>query len=354
MKNRIELHLGGRNYAVECGRGYLKTRLEAWKGGDEAAFITDEEVADQRWFGELLKIFEKRFPKHLCLKVPAGEGSKSLSQYGEICSKFAGANFTRKMTVFAVGGGVVGDLAGFVAASFLRGVRLIQIPTTLLAAVDSSVGGKTGVNLPEGKNLVGAFYQPSEVWMDLAVLETLPVRQVAAGMAEVIKYGVIFDRDLFEQVREGRPEDLQSVVERCIALKARTVEADEKEITGERALLNFGHTVGHAIEQTEGYGSFLHGEAVAIGMMAAAYLSRACLGFPEEDLNALREAIASNGLPTGQKGLSYERLRPVIARDKKATQTGVTWVLSPGIGRSQLCSEVSEEQIRDAIAEVAK
>jgi 3-dehydroquinate synthase len=244
---------------------------------------------------------------------------------------------------------VAGDLAGFVAASYLRGVKFVQIPTTLLAAVDSSVGGKTGINVPEGKNLVGAFYQPDGVWIDTSLLETLPEREFAAGMAEVIKYGVIRDRALFTQVATGQDVDLEPVIERCVQIKAEIVSADEHETTGERALLNFGHTFGHAIEQSAGYGKLLHGEAVAVGMMGAAELSRLVLGFPAGELHALRAAVLANGLPDHLEGLSLEQLLPAMGRDKKATTKGLRWILAPSLGRAELYEGVTEAQMRAAV-----
>ncbi len=256
---------------------------------------------------------------------------------------------SRSCFVVALGGGVVGDLAGYLAASYLRGVALIQVPTTLLAMVDSSVGGKTGVNLPEGKNLVGAFHQPTQVLADLEWLDTLPRREFAAGMAEVVKYGMIRDPGLFARVETGVPEDLAAVVRRCVEIKAEVVGADEKETSGARAMLNFGHTLGHAIEQNAGYWELLHGEAVAIGMMGAAFISERVCGLAPETTARLRACLQAHGLPVSRGGLDYERLAAVVSRDKKADSRGVKWVLCPEPGRTELRRDVSEELVRAAV-----
>jgi 3-dehydroquinate synthase len=240
-------------------------------------------------------------------------------------------------------------LAGYLAASYLRGVKFIQIPTTLLAAVDSSVGGKTGVNLPEGKNLVGAFYQPQRVMIDLDFLKTLPERELAAGMAEVIKYGLIWDSKLFAEVGKGRPSDLASIIKRCVEIKAEVVAGDEREESGLRAILNFGHTLGHAIEQSVGYGELLHGEAISIGMVAATWLSEKSCNLPGGTTETVKAALKANGLPVSHPGLSFEQLQPALLRDKKATASGIQWILVPEIGRTLLSTELSEERIREAI-----
>lgn len=345
----MTLNLKESCYSILSGKGYLEEKILQNGYMPEVAVITDKNVVTCSWWVSLKEKLQANSGKFMVLEVPPGETSKSIECFASLCSELAAKNFSRKTLIFAIGGGVVGDLAGFLAASYLRGVDLIQVPTTLLAMVDSSVGGKTGVNLPEGKNMVGAFYQPREVWIDVDVLFSLPQREMAAGMAEVIKYGVIRDRSLFDVVKNGRPEDLLSIIVRCVKIKAEIVQADERETSGQRALLNFGHTVGHAIEQSVGYGELLHGEAVAIGMLAAAFISQKHLGFSDVDLQELRQAIANNQLPLSKDGLNYQELRQAMSRDKKATADGLKWILSSRIGESAVYDDVSEALIQEAI-----
>jgi 3-dehydroquinate synthase len=345
----VIVELGERSYPVRIGHGIIGPELDALHPLDEIALITDESVARQPWFEELEEVLRARSAKFVLFRVPAGEPSKDLGLVARALSEMAKASLSRRAAVVAVGGGVVGDLAGFTAAIYLRGVRLIHIPTTLLACVDSSIGGKTGVNLPEGKNLVGAFHQPERVVMELDFLGTLPPREFSAGMAEVIKYGVISDPALFAQCEPGRPADLAEVVGKCVAIKGGIVSRDEKEISGERATLNFGHTLGHAIEQSAGYGTLLHGEAVSLGMIAACVISERKAGLDPAVTARVREACRKNGLPVAFPGLGLEQLRPALLRDKKATSTKLRWVLAPEIGRTELRDDVSDDDIEAAI-----
>lgn len=345
----VHIDLGERSYDVAIGRGLASGFVAGLRDLGEVVLVTDAAVAELPWFLDLEKRFRRSAKRLIVLAVPSGESSKSLEQCADLFSALASENFSRECLIVAVGGGVVGDLAGFVASAYLRGVRFVQVPTTLLAAVDSSVGGKTGVNLPEGKNLVGAFYQPESVLIDLDFLETLPDREFSAGMAEVIKYGVIRDPGLFEEVSDGRPGDLAAVIARCVEIKGGIVSRDERETLGERALLNFGHTLGHAIEQSSGYGTLLHGEAVAVGMAAAGYLSTKVLGFPESGQKRMISALRASNLPTQVKGLDYDRLAAVMARDKKAVAARPKWVLARSIGDSQAGFDVPDELVREAV-----
>ena len=247
--------------------------------------------------------------------VPPGETSKSLRMVERCYDQLARHRLERKSFVLALGGGVVGDLAGFVAATYLRGIPFVQVPTTLLAQVDSSVGGKVGVNLKAGKNLVGAFHQPRLVLCDLATLGTLSAREFRAGLAEVIKYGIIYDEGLFARLERDLPlllkrdvKVLADVVARCCEIKAEVVAQDETE-TGLRAILNFGHTIGHAIEATSGYGKFLHGEAISIGQVMAAMLSTKVLGLQTGDAARIHLLFARAGLPTTIKLTAAKRGR---------------------------------------------
>ncbi len=280
--------------------------------------------------------------------------SGSLRNYGTLISKLAQAKIPRSGVVLAVGGGVVGDLVGFVAATYLRGIAFVQVPTTLLAMVDSSVGGKTGVNLPEGKNLVGAFHQPKLVIADLDTLSTLPPREFAAGMAEVIKYGAIRDAALFQRVLKGvKPDDkdLDEIVEKCVAIKARIVERDEFETKGERALLNFGHTIGHAIEKATNYTTYLHGEAISLGMRAAAWLSRREAGLSQEAARDIDVALISNQLPVVLKSeVDSQAILNALGNDKKvAADGGNRWVLLTDIGQSESGRIVSPALVAQAV-----
>jgi 3-dehydroquinate synthase len=349
----VIVELGERTYPVRIGNGIIGPELDALHHVSEVALITDESVARQPWFEELEEVLRARSAKFVLFRVPAGEPSKNLGLVAAALSEMAKAHLSRAAAVIAVGGGVVGDLAGYTAASYLRGVRLIHIPTTLLACVDSSIGGKTGVNLPEGKNLVGAFYQPERVVMDLDFLETLPPREFSAGMAEVIKYGIISDPGLFAACEPGRPADLAAVVEKCVAIKGGIVSRDERETLGERATLNFGHTLGHAIEQSVGYGKLLHGEAISLGMIAACVISERIAGLDPAVTARVRSSCEKNGLPVSYPGLSLEQLRPALLRDKKATSTKLRWILAPVIGKTELRDDVSEADIIAAIQAIS-
>jgi 3-dehydroquinate synthase len=286
--------------------------------------------------------------------VPFGEENKSMQNVAALVSALAKRRIARDGILIAVGGGVIGDLAGFVAATYLRGINFVQVPTTLLAMVDSSVGGKTGVNLPEGKNLVGAFHQPKLVVADLDTLATLPPREFAAGMAEVIKYGAIRDRALFERVKKQvKPDDadLDVIVETCVSIKARIVENDEFETKGERALLNFGHTIGHAIEKATGYKRYLHGEAISLGMRAAAWLSRREAGLSQEDARDLDLALISNQLPVVlDPAVDSQSILAALGNDKKVAADGANrWVLLTELGQAESGRVVSPALVEKAV-----
>jgi len=269
-------------------------------------------------------------------------------------SELAALKLPRSGVITAVGGGVVGDLAGFVAATYLRGIAFVQVPTTLLAMVDSSVGGKTGVNLPEGKNLVGAFHQPKLVVADLDTLKTLPEKEFSAGMAEVIKYGAIRDAALFDRVAKGvKPDDadLDEIVEKCVAIKARITEKDEFETKGERALLNFGHTIGHAVEKATGYTTYLHGEAISLGMRAAAWLSVWQAGLAEAEARRIEQALTANHLPVTLKpGVDRAAILGALGNDKKVAADGRNrWVLLKKLGEASSGWEVPGEVVERGV-----
>lgn len=293
-------------------------------------------------------------PKSHVYTVPEGETSKSVEHYEKILSFLASHSANRDAAIFAFGGGVIGDLAGFVAASYLRGVDYYQIPTSLLAMVDSSVGGKTGINLPEGKNLVGAFWQPQAVFIHQKFLKTLPKKQFASGMAEVIKYGLLADKALFDQLLNIGTIDydnvsLPSIMRRCCEIKAEIVSNDEKELADKngRALLNLGHTFGHAIENVAGYGDYLHGEAIAIGLHLACKLSELTYSsFNKTDTEQTVQLLTQNGLPSVlNESLAIEALNKAISRDKKNRANGIRFVLMKTLGNAQTEEGIDEATI---------
>jgi 3-dehydroquinate synthase len=301
--------------------------------GRTAAVITDENVG--RFYLEPVrrslqsagfKVFERA--------VPAGEQSKTVQVLLSLYEHFHDAELSRTDPVIALGGGVVGDLAGFAAATYLRGVPLIQVPTTLLAQVDSSIGGKTGVDLPFGKNLVGSFYQPKVVIMDPGVLRTLPRSQMAEGMSEVIKYGLIRDLALLEQI-EKKSYDLEWILERCVRIKTGIVSLDEKD-TGERMLLNFGHTIGHAIEQATGFTAYTHGDAVAVGMVAASEIGEKLNLTSPGTSQRIRSILKDYQLPVSAD-VSAARLMQAIRSDKKRLAGRLYFVLLRQPGEGFLC-----------------
>jgi 3-dehydroquinate synthase len=261
----------------------------------------------------------------------------------------------------AVGGGVVGDLAGFVAATYLRGMPFAQVPTSLLAMMDAAIGGKVAVDLPHGKNMVGAFYQPRFVLADVQTLETLPQRELTAGWAEGIKHGLILDEGLlakFERQRDSIQALEQSaateVVRRSVAIKASVVSQDEKETLGIRTLLNYGHTIGHAIEAATGYGSVLHGEAVSIGMMGAAYISQSLGMMSAEEVERQRAALEAFGLPLSFSGMNVSAVGEAMRSDKKTSGKAISWVLLDGIGRAATRNDVPLELVRSTLNRLAQ
>lgn len=356
MPSIVPITTPGGSYEVRIGRGLIKTAgLEIAKlvRGKKVAVIADANVAPLYSAALLESLREADFSTSL-FEVPAGETSKDIPVYAQALSFLAQQKLDRESTVIALGGGVVGDLTGFVAASFLRGIHFVQIPTSLLAMVDSSVGGKTGVNLPEGKNLVGAFYQPRLVLADLDTLTTLPPRELAAGMAEVIKHGIIADPELFELLRAGTPVDLGPIVERNVRIKAAVVAADERETneadpSGGRMKLNFGHTIGHAIEAAAGYGQLLHGEAVAIGIRAAAHLSHKLAGLPASDVAQIEAVLAANKLPLHFECATVEKLSHAMSLDKKSKLGSINWVLVPVIGQTVINRNVPAEAVAEVL-----
>lgn len=347
----IDVELGTRRYPIRIGAGLLGTpqALADAVPGRQALIVTDSNVAPLY----LPRVQTALAGKNVqAVALPAGEQEKTLARFAELIDALAAHGASRDVTVLALGGGVIGDLAGFAAACWMRGVRLVQLPTTLLAMVDSSVGGKTAVDLPAGKNLVGAFHQPSLVIADTDTLKTLPARELRAGLAEVVKYGAIADAGFFawieanaEALLAGDTAALAQAIAVSCRHKAGIVARDETE-QGERMLLNFGHTFGHAIETAQGYGGLLHGEAVAVGMVLAADLS-ARLGMAAPvDSQRLRALLERLGLPaTIPAGLDAGTLLDRMRLDKKAVSGALRLILWRGLGRAEVVRDVADAEI---------
>jgi 3-dehydroquinate synthase len=290
------------------------------------------------------------------ITVPESEKSKSLDMAKYLYKQISGISQMRNPVIFAFGGGVVGDLAGFVAATYRRGVEYIQIPTTLLAQVDSSIGGKVGVDLSFGKNLIGAFYQPLLVLDNTTLLKTLPKRQIQSGMSEVIKYGVISDRKLFQFIENNLQDCLnlesnvaQFIVERCCRIKAKVVSKDEKDSTGIRVILNFGHTLGHALEAATGYKKFTHGEAISVGMAFACRLSTNLGVLKQAESNRIVKLLEKVHLPIAVKGVSRRDVMKAMSLDKKFIAGKSRWVLPIMIGKAIVKEELPQKAILSAL-----
>lgn len=361
MRN-VRVSLGDRSYSIHVGAGLLPTlgRACARLGlGRRCAVITDATVAPLFARKAVDSLVAAGFDA-VTLVVPAGEKAKSLKVVADCYDRLAAHRLERKSFVVALGGGVVGDLAGFVAATYLRGVPFVQVPTTLLSQVDSSVGGKVGVNLKAGKNLVGAFHQPRVVLCDLDAFATLPDREFRAGLAEVIKYGIIHDAPLFRRLERDLDRILArdkavlaAVIARCCAIKADVVSQDETE-SGLRAILNFGHTIGHGLEAISAYGKYLHGEAISIGQVAAAHLSTKT-GLAAADVARIRGLFGRAGLPVTVKlkPAERERLFAAMRVDKKVSGGAVKFVLAKRLGEAVWKQDVADAEIHAALDAVS-
>ncbi len=355
----VNVPLGNRSYEIKIGGGLLATlggKCARLNLGLRCAIITDTNVGKRFAKPAFNSLARAGFSPALIV-VPPGETAKSLKSVQSCYDQLAVHRLERKSFIVTLGGGVVGDLAGFVAATYLRGIEFVQVPTTLLAQVDSSVGGKVGVNLKAGKNLVGAFYQPRLVLCDLDTLQTLPDREFRAGLAEVIKYGIIYDARLFAQLERDFPKllrrdqpTLAAVVARCCEIKAEVVGQDETE-EGVRAILNFGHTIGHAIEAICGYGKFLHGEAISIGQVTAVKISRRVPGLSRRDADRIINLFKRAGLPVQIRLNSVQRRKLFAAMrlDKKVRAGETRFVLAEKIGKVVWGRRVPEVYIREAL-----
>jgi len=347
----VTIDLGPRSYPVYIGENLLDQagqlcRRSSLEG--HAALVTDTKVG-ALYAERVVKALTDSGFKVSTHLVKAGEVSKSFPVVETLCEDFARHGIDRRSFVLALGGGVVGDLAGFAASIYYRGVPVVQIPTTIMAQVDSSVGGKTGINLSAGKNLVGAFHQPLAVLADTTTLATLGKREWNEGFAEVIKYGVIREKQLLSDLRHGALS-LSALVRQCVEIKGLFVAGDEREITGSRALLNFGHTLGHAIETVAGYGTFLHGEAVALGMIAAARVSANRAGLPEEEVKEIEAAIKHYDLPTRlPKALPLSKILERVFADKKFVDGKIRFVVTSKLGSAFLADNITIQDLESGL-----
>ena len=352
----IVVALPERAYAIEIGEGVL-TRVGAAlaaQGIRRAIVVTNATVA-AHWLAPLNAGLTASSIATESILVPDGEVHKTLATLETLLTRLIELRAERSTILVALGGGVVGDLAGFAAAVYQRGMPFVQVPTTLLAQVDSSVGGKTGVNHPLGKNMIGAFHQPRGVFIDIQCLSTLPDRELSAGLAEVIKCAAVRDASFFAWLEANMaallardPGTLTHAIAASCRIKAEIVGADERE-SGERALLNFGHTFAHAIETAAGYGAWLHGEAVGAGMVLAARLSQRVCGLPAGDAERLERLIRAASLPVAPPRIAYAQWRELIARDKKVTDGTLRFILLPELGRGIVTSRVTDDELAGAL-----
>lgn len=356
----IHVALGQRSYDIAIGTGNLPTlgRFVTDRSQVTHAIVITDTNVKQPYAETCVASLAETGARVDLLVISAGEASKTVETAQRLWLEFCRVGADRKSVVVAVGGGVIGDLAGFAAAAFARGLTFVQVPTTLLAHVDSSVGGKVGVNLPVAKNMVGAFWQPLGVLIDTDALATLPVREYCAGLAEVVKYGVILDAEFFaylehhvDALNQRQADVLQHVIARCCRLKADVVEQDEREVTGLRAVLNYGHTFAHALESETGYDRFLHGEAVSLGMVCAAKLAESLGRIDAELRRRQHDLLAALGLPVRVPPLEHEALLAAMQRDKKVEHGRLRFVLPTRLGHVELVAGVPEELVRAALAD---
>lgn len=357
VEKRLSVSLGERSYPIYIGTDLLEdnTLLAGHIQGSQVAVVTNEILADLA-LPQLLETLKGCNARVSVFTLKDGEGEKNLANYGAIMDHLMAERHNRSTTLIALGGGVVGDITGFAAATYQRGVKFIQIPTTLLAQVDSSVGGKTAVNHPAGKNMIGAFHQPVAVLADMALLKTLPVREYAAGIAEVVKYGVIADPDFFDWL-EANVDDLlaqdSDTLGHAVAVSCRTkaeVVAEDERESGRRAILNYGHTFAHAIEALTGYTQFLHGEAVAIGMVQAADLSARLGMLGAEDARRIRTLLERFGLPVIPPSLAPEAMLDAMGMDKKVVDGTLRLVVARRLGEAYVTADVPRKTLLETLS----
>lgn len=354
----VDVHLGPRSYQISIGAEVLdkvSAVVTACCSTPHAVVVTDENV-EQPHAMTVAKSLQNSQVRTDLVVLPCGESTKSIQVAEQLWKKCLEVGVNRKSIIVAVGGGVIGDLAGFIAATYARGIRFFQIPTTLLAQVDSSVGGKVGINLPEAKNMVGAFWQPSAVLIDTATLDTLPTREYRAGLAEVVKYGVILDEEFFEylertqsEINQRKPTVLIDIIERSCQLKAKIVSEDEREETGLRAVLNYGHTFAHAFESVTGYGELLHGEAVSIGMLCASRLAERLGRFERQNTERQATLLQNLGLPVNVPPVDHESVLRAFYSDKKSEENNLRFILPSRIGKVELVEHIDPQDALGAL-----
>ncbi|HEX8076940.1 MAG TPA: 3-dehydroquinate synthase [Chthoniobacterales bacterium] len=350
--NAISVRAGEQRYEVLVGHGLLNETgvLVARKlKGPACAVVSDGNVAPL-FAGRVVESLNAAGFRPAVITVAPGERSKTMECAEEICGQMIEAGLDRTSFVVALGGGMIGDLAGFAAAIYHRGIPCVQLPTTLLAQVDSSIGGKTAVNTAKGKNLIGAWHQPALVISDVDTLATLPEREFRQGFAEIVKHAVIRDAAMFGRLQRFDRAELPALIRRNVEIKAEVVAADERETTGARALLNFGHTIGHAIERAGGYDQFLHGEAVSLGMVAACAISVRKAGLAEAERDQIVKTLEEFGLPTRLPAdFAKEKILNAIRFDKKFQRGEVRFVVVPKIGSARLATDVTLDDIESAV-----
>ncbi|WP_033169742.1 3-dehydroquinate synthase [Selenomonas sp. ND2010] len=353
----VRVELGEKSYSIYIGYGLdekFRSFVQTASFSQKAMVITDTNVGPL-YGGKIQNLLREAGLEAALVTVPAGESSKSLAVAEDLYTKAIELGLDRKSPIFALGGGVVGDLAGFIAATYMRGVPFVQLPTSLLAQVDSSVGGKVAVNHKLGKNLIGAFYQPKAVFMDLAFMKTLPNREIYTGLGEIIKYGIIYDRAFFEFLEQNQadvltltPEVVTHMIARSCEIKAAVVSQDEQE-TGLRRILNFGHTMAHAIEKETGYTRYNHGEAVAIGIVGAADISYELGMISAQDFQRVVQLTQNLQLPVQAEGCTVDAMYGDIFHDKKTVAGKVNWVLMDSIGSVVCRNDVPAEVVKKAM-----
>ncbi len=355
----ISVALGERSYPITVKPGFLSSGpdtqlISQYIGSKQVVIVTNPTVA-ALYLDKIQKLLDPNIQVHI-VTIPDGEQYKSFESFEKVITELLSINASRDTTIIALGGGVIGDLSGFVAASYQRGIPFIQIPTTLLSQVDSSVGGKTAINHPLGKNMVGAFYQPQAVFIDTNTLSTLPPREFAAGMAEVIKYGIIYDAEFFcwleaniDSLKALNAEALQLAICRCCEIKAEVVAQDERE-SGIRALLNLGHTFGHAIEAELGYGKWLHGEAVSAGIILASQVAMQKNWLSETEFRRIKSLLEAFDLPVNKPdSMNFDDFMRHMRRDKKVIAGSIRFIIPKGIGTAVVTKDVSEAVLRNIL-----
>ena len=356
MIKSLDVALAGRTYPIHIGAGTLDRIGTTIAPLARRAIVVSNAAVAAHWLAPVRASLAAAGVAAETLLIPDGEAHKSWATLQDMVTRLIEMRAERSTVLVALGGGVVGDLTGFAAAIYQRGMPFVQVPTTLLAQVDSSVGGKTGINHALGKNMIGAFYQPRAVLIDTECLGTLPDRELSAGLAEVIKYGAIRDLQFFAWLEANmgalltrEPASLMHAIHESCRIKAEIVAEDERE-SGDRMLLNFGHTFGHAIETASGYGNWLHGEAVAAGMVLAAKLSERTQGLPAEDRARLEKLLIHAGLPVAPPPLPLQRWHELIARDKKVVAGAMRFIVLDGLGRALVTSDVGEADLAAVLA----